>query len=182
VAPVFVRSRLRWALLALVVVAPCWVGVAVAGYKQPLPQAGAWKFGEAVGGFSLVKGKGKMSGKLFLTNVHSFTTNFVGCPEKPERITVSGRFPLKLLPLAGFPGYKAWGVGKTGTEKRYSDGSPGLVSIPAKVTVAGKPVEGGGIKMDFSSTEPKEFSMLIIEFGPPDESPCITYSLSAKHG
>jgi hypothetical protein len=89
VAPVFVRSRLRWVLLALVVVAPCSVGVAVAGTKLPLPQPGAWKFGEAVGGFSLVKSKGKASGKLFLTNVHSFTANFVGCPEKPEQITVS---------------------------------------------------------------------------------------------
>lgn len=181
-APVFVRSRLRWALLALVVVAPCWVGVAVAGTKQPLPQPGAWKLGEAVGGFSLVKGTGKMKGKLLLTNVHSFTSNFVGCPDKPERITVSGRFPLKLLALAGYPGFKAWGVGRTGIEKRYSDGSPGLVSIPAKVTVAGKPVEGGGIKMDFSSTEPGKFAMLIIEFGPPDEAPCVTYSLSATHG
>jgi hypothetical protein len=28
------------------------------------------------------------------------------------------------------------------------------------VTVGGKPVEGGAIKMDFSSTEPKEFAML----------------------
>jgi hypothetical protein len=176
-----VQSRFRHvlvAILALVAVAACWVGVAAAGSKQPLPQAGAWKFGEAVGGFSLVKGKGK----LFLTNLHSFTQNFVGCPEKPEKITVSGRFPLKLLRLAGYPGYKAWGVGKTGIEKRYSDGSPGLVSIPAKVKVAGKPVEGGAIKMDFSSTEPENFAMLIIEFGPRDESPCVTYSLSATHG
>jgi hypothetical protein len=149
-----------------------------AGNSLPLPQPGVWKFGEAAGGFSLVKG----NGKLFLTNVHSVTQNFVGCPEKLEKIAVQGRFPLKLLPLAGFPGYKAWGVGKTGVEHRYSDGSPGLVSIPAKVTVGGKPVEGGAIKMDFSSTEPKEFGMLIIEFGPPDASPCITYSLTATHG
>jgi hypothetical protein len=173
---VLVRSRLLCIVLAVAAIVPCLVGVAVAGNTQPLPQPGAWKFGEAVGGFSLVKGKGK----LFLTNVHSFTQNFVGCPEKQEKITVQGRFPLKLLPLAGYPGYKAWGVGKTGVEKRYSDGDPGLVSIPAKVTVGGKPVEGGGIKMDFSSTEPKEFSMLIIEFGPPDESPCVTYSLTAS--
>jgi hypothetical protein len=180
-----VQSRFRHVLvasLAIVAVASCWVGAAVAGPKQPLPRAGAWKFGEAVGGFSLVRGKGGQKGKLFLTNVHSFTQNFVGCPEKPEKITVSGRFPLKLLSLAGYPGYKAWGVGKTGIEKRYSDGSPGIVSIPAKVTVAGKRVEGGAIKMDFSSTEPENFAMLIIEFGPRDESPCVTYSLSATHG
>jgi hypothetical protein len=176
---VLVRSRFICLVVAVVAVASCCVGVASAGYKLPLPQPGAWKFGEAVGGFSLVKGGG---GKLFLTNVHSFTTNFVGCPEKPERITVEGRFPLKLLSLAGFPGYKAWGVGKTGVETRYSDGDPGIVSIPAKVKVNGKPVPGGGIKMDFSSTEPQEFSMLIIEFGPRDEAPCVTYSLTASHG
>jgi hypothetical protein len=176
---VLVRSRFLCLVIAVIAIGSCCVGAATAGSKQPPPEPGAWKFGEAVGGFSLVKGNG---GKLFLTNVHSFTTNFVGCPDKPERITVQGRFPLKLLPLAGYPGYKAWGVGKTGVEKRYSDGSPGLVSIPAKVIVNGKPVPGGGIKMDFSSTEPKEFSMLIIEFGPPDEAPCVTYSLTATHG
>jgi hypothetical protein len=175
---VLVRSRLLILVLAVAAITSCCVGVAVAGSKPPLPQPGAWKFGEAVGGFSLVKGKGKLD----LTNVHSFTQNFVGCPEKSERITVEGHFPLKYLPLAGYPGYKAWGVGKTGTETRYSDGSPGLVSIPAKVKVGGKVVEGGGIKMDFSSTEPKEFSMLIIEFGPRDEAPCVTYSLTATHG
>jgi hypothetical protein len=175
---VLVRSRLLCIVIVVAATATCLVGVADAGSTQPQPQAGAWKFGEAVGGFSLVKGKGK----LFLTNVHSFTQNFVGCPDKSERITVQGRFPLKLLPLAGYPGYKAWGVGKTGTETRYSDGSPGIVSIPAKVKVDGKPVPGGGIKMDFSSTEPREFALLVIEFGPRDESPCITYSLTATHG
>lgn len=175
------RTRLL-SVIAVVAILSCWVGVAVAGYTPPKPQAGAWKFGEAVGGFSLVRGKGKMKSKLFLANVHSFTQNFVGCPEKEERITVEGRFPLKLLPLAGYPGYKAWGVGKTGTETRYSDGDPGLVSIPAKVKVNGKLAENGAIKMDFSSSEPKEFSMLIIEFGPTTRPPCVTYSLTATHG
>jgi hypothetical protein len=174
------RSRLL-GIIAVVAIASCTVGVAVAGYTPPKPQAGAWKFGEAVGGFSLARGKGKLKNQLFLTNVHSFTQNFVGCPEKQEQISVQGRFPLKLLALAGYPGYKAWGVGKTGKESRYSDGEPGIVSIPAKVTVGGKVAEGGGIKMDFSSTEPKQFAMLIIEFGPRGGSPCITYSLTATH-
>jgi hypothetical protein len=176
----FTRTRLL-AILVIVAIASLSVGVAGAGYVAPKPQPGAWKFGEASGGFSLVRGKGKMKSKLFLQDIHSLTQNFGGCPEKPEKITVSARFPLKYLALDGFPGYKAWGVGKTGTETRYSDGSPGLVSIPAKVTVDGKVAEGGGVKMDFSSTEPKEFSMLIIEFGPRDESPCVTYSLTATH-
>jgi hypothetical protein len=106
---VFVRKRLLCIIVAVAAIAPCWAGVAVAGNTLPLPRPGVWKFGEAVGGFSLVKGKGK----LFLTGIHSFTQSFVGCPDKQERITVQGRF---------------------------------------------------------------------IEFGPPDEAPCVTYSLTATHG
>jgi hypothetical protein len=123
---VLVRSRLVSIVIVVVATAACWVGVTDAGSTQPQPQAGTWKFGEATGGFSLVKGKGK----LLLTNVHSFTQNFVGCPDKSERITVQGRFPLKLLPLAGFPGYKAWGVGRpasspvTATATQDSSRSP----------------------------------------------------------
>ncbi len=160
----------------------CLGGVATAGYKLPKPRAGAWKFEDAVGGFSLRKGKGKNKGKLFLANVHSFTQNFSGCPLKSERITVAGRFPLKLLGLAGYPGYRAWGVGKTGKETRYSDDNQGIVSIPAKVRVDGKLVEGGAIKMDFSGVEENTFNILIIEFGPNDRPPCVTYSRLAHHG
>ena len=151
--------------------------VAVAGPSLPQPQAGAWKLGDAPGGFTLAAGKGK---KLFLTNVHSRTSNFVGCPDKSEPITVSGRFPLKVIKLQGT--YPVWGVGKPGVEKRYSDSNSGLVSIPAKVKVGGKPVPGGGIKMDFSYEDSTEFMLLIIEFGPKDESPCVTYAESAAHG
>ncbi len=70
--------------------------VAIAGPALPQPKAGAWKFGDADGGFTLAAGKGH---KLFLTNVHSRTQNFVGCPEKSEPITVSGRFPLRVIKL-----------------------------------------------------------------------------------
>jgi hypothetical protein len=150
--------------------------VAVAGPSLPQPQAGAWKLGDAPGGFTLAAGKGK---KLFLTNVHTRTSNFVGCPDESEPITVSGRFPLKVIKLQGT--YPVWGVGKPGVEKRYSDSNSGLVSIPAKVKVGGKPVPGGGIKMDFSYEDTTEFMLLIIEFGPKDESPCVTYAESAAH-
>jgi hypothetical protein len=78
--------------------------------------------------------------------------------------------------------YPVWGVGEPGTASRYHDSNTGLVSIPAKVKVGGKPVPGGGIKMDFSSEDSTEFSILIIEFRPKDESPCVTYSESAAHG
>jgi hypothetical protein len=177
-----VPTRRRLVVASLLVFALCSVGIASAASTQPEPKAGVWKFGDdAPGGFSLVHGKGAKKNQLFLTNVHSFTQNFVGCPEASKKITVEGRFPLKLLSLAGFPGYKAWGVGKTGKETRYSDSNTGLVSIPAKVKVGGKVVEGGAIKMDFSSTEPKEFSILIIEFGPREEPPCVTYSEFAEH-
>ena len=145
----------------------------------PQPQTGAWKFGDADGGFSLVAGKGKDRGKVFLTNVHSQTQNFVGCPEEPEKITVSGRFPLKVVKVSKV--YPLWAVGKPGIEKRYSDGNSGLISIPAKVKVGGKPVPGGGIKMEFSYDDPTAFSLLIIEYTPDGlESPCVTYSESAK--
>ncbi len=171
------RTRLLGVTTALAVVF-CSVGVASAGVSQPPPRAGTWKFADGpAGGFSLVKA----GHKLLLANVHGVTQNFSGCPEKPERITVSGRFRLKLLALAGFPGYRAWGVGKTGEETRYSDSNTGIVSIPAKVRVAGKLVENGAIKMDFSSTEANTFEILIIEFGPSDRPPCVTYSLSAHH-
>jgi hypothetical protein len=141
----------------------------------PQPRTGAWKFGDAAGGFSLTGGKGK----LFLSNVHSQTQNFVGCPEKPEKITVSGRFPLKVVTVN--KSYPVWAVGKPGTETRYSDGNSGLLSIPAKVKVDGKPVPDGGIKMEFSYQDPTAFSLLIIEYTPEGrESPCITYAESAQ--
>jgi hypothetical protein len=141
----------------------------------PQPHTGAWKFGDAAGGFSLVGGKGKLS----ITNVHSQTQNFVGCPEKPEKITISGRFPLKVVTVN--KAYPVWAVGKPGTETRYSDGNSGLLSIPAKVKVDGKPVAGGGIKMEFSYQDPTAFGLLIIEYMPEGrESPCITYAESAQ--
>jgi hypothetical protein len=153
--------------------------VALAAVTLPKPQTGAWKFGDADGGFSLVPGQGKNRGKLYLTNLHSRTQNFVGCPETPEPITVSGRFPLKVVKLQKV--YPVWAVGKPGTETRYSDGNSGLISIPAQVKVNGKPVPGA-IKMEFSYEDPTAFSILIIEFGPTDQSPCVTYSESASHG
>jgi hypothetical protein len=155
--------------------------VALGAITLPKPQSGAWKFGDADGGFSLVAGKGKNNSKLYLTNIHSRTQNFVGWPENPETITVSGRFPLKVVKISKT--YPVWAVGKPGTETRYSDGNSGLISIPAKVTVNGKPVPGGGIKMEFSYEDPTAFSLLIIEFGGTKEtSPCVTYSESASHG
>jgi hypothetical protein len=39
-----------------------------------------------------------------------------------------------------------------------------------------------GIKMEFSYEDPTAFSLLIIEFGPKEGSPCITYSESAQPG
>jgi hypothetical protein len=179
-----VKIRRPLPALALVVALAAALTCCAAAFAAPAltqPQAGAWKFGEAAGGFSLVHGKGKHRGTLYLTNVHSLTQNFVGCPEKPEKITVSGRFPLKVVKLEKI--YPVWAVGKPGTETRYSDGDTGLVSIPAKVKVNGKPVPGGGIKMDFSSEDPTAFSILIIEYTPDErEEPCITYSESASHG
>ncbi len=166
--------------LALSVVAAIALMAGLAEAKPttlPKPQAGVWKFGDADGGFSLASGQ---SGKLFLTNIHSRTQNFVGCPENPERITVSGRFSLKVEKLEKI--YPVWAVGRPGTETRYSDGNSGLISIPAQVKVDGKKVPGGGIKMEFSYEEPTVFSLLIIEFGPKDGSPCITYAESATHG
>ena len=129
------------------------------------------------GGSSLASGHG---GNLFLTKIHSRTQNFVGCPDKSEPITVTGRFPLRVVKLQKI--YPVWAVGKPGTENRYSDGNSGLISIPAQVKVDGKKVPGGGIKMEFSYEDPTAFSLLIIEFGPKDGSPCITYAESAKHG
>ncbi len=168
------------ALLAgVALLATC--SLALGAITLPKPKTGAWKFGDADGGFSLVAGKGGKKGQLFLTNVHSRTQNFVGCPEKPETITVSGRFPLKVVKISKI--YPVWAIGKPGTETRYSDGNSGLVSIPAQVKVNGKPVPGGGIKMEFSSEDPTQFSLLIIEFGGDKEtSPCVTYSESASHG
>jgi hypothetical protein len=170
--------------LALVIAAAVAALVLVAALAQakpaslPKPQTGAWKFSDADGGFSLLAGKGKDRGKIFLANVHSQTQNFVGCPEKPEKITVSGRFPLKVVKVSNT--YPLWAVGKPGTETRYSDGNSGLISIPAKVRVNGKLVPEGGIKMEFSYEDPTAFSLLIIEYTPDErEEPCITYSESA---
>jgi hypothetical protein len=76
--------------------------------------------------------------------------------------------------------YPVWAVGKPGTETRYSDGNSGLLSIPAKVKVDGKPVPGGGIKMEFDYQDPTAFGLLIIEYTPEGrEMPCITYAESA---
>ncbi|MFN8218107.1 MAG: hypothetical protein U0R71_16060 [Solirubrobacterales bacterium] len=168
-------------LAAALVLAVSAASLAAATVSGPRPRAGAYEFQDTVGGFSLVKGRGKHAGTLYLTNVHTVTSNFVGCPPAPLPIKVEGRYPLKLLALAGYPGYRAWGVGKTGNETRYADGSPGIVSIPAKVKVAGKVVEGGAVKMDFSTTEPDTLSLLVIEFGPKGAAPCPTYSEVAKH-
>jgi hypothetical protein len=105
-----VTSRMRRRALAAAIGAAALLlvcSVAIAGSALPQPKAGAWKFKDADGGFTLAAGKGH---KLFLTNIHSRTQNFVGCPEKSEPITVSGRFPLKAIELQG--SYPVWGVGK----------------------------------------------------------------------
>jgi hypothetical protein len=174
------RRTLTFCLAALAAIALCSAALAALP-PLPKPATGAWKFHDADGGFSLVAGKGKDRGKLLLTNVHSRTQNFVGCPEKEEPVKVSGRFPLKVVALEHI--YRVWAVGKPGVEHRYSDSNSGLISIPAKVTVGGKPVPHGGIKMEFSYEDPTALSLLVIEFGGgKEESPCITYSEDASHG
>jgi hypothetical protein len=170
--------RLSLTLTVLAALGLCSAATAAAPAK---PATGAWKFGDADGGFSVVAGKGEDRGKLFITNVHSRTQNFVGCPEASERITVSGRFPLKYETLNG--SYPTWAVGKPGVESRYSDGNSGLISIPAKVKVNGKPAPGGGFKMEFSYEDPTAFALLIIEFGGNENAaPCVTYAESASRG
>jgi hypothetical protein len=173
-------KRVGLVVTVLAVLGLCSVAFA-ASAAGPKPKAGTWKFKDADGGFRLVPGAGKDKGKLFLTGVHSRTQNFVGCPEKPEPIVVAGKFPLKWQTLNG--SYPTWTVGKPGVEERYSDSNSGLISIPAKVTVGGKAVPKGGIKMEFSYENPTVFTLLIIEYSVGEErEPCVTYAENAAHG
>ncbi len=166
------RGLLTGAVLALLVIA---FAATAFGFSQPPPTAGAWKLGTAEGGFQVVGGKGKR-GKLFVTGIHTITQNYVHCPDDPQPVKVDGRLPLKLVPLAGYPGYKAWGVGKTG-----STAEPGIGVIPARVSVAGKPVKGGSIKVEFSSVEPGAIAEFRVEFTGQDGYACIVPGEGGKH-
>ena len=158
------------------------VAASQAVYTPAKPKAGAWKFQDIAGGFSLKPGHGSKRNRLFLTKVRTKTGNFTGCPAKPKRITVAGRFALRPLRFAGSdPTYRPWGVGRTGMEKRYNDGELGIVSVRAKVRVGGKLAPRGGIKMSFQPFEANSLLTFIIEFGPKGEAPCVTYSQYAVH-
>jgi hypothetical protein len=147
-------KRLAFVVCLVAALGSCSLALAVAG---PQPKAGAWKFGGVPGGFQLV-GKGKQ----FLTGVHTNTTGAYNCSAEPAPLKVVGRFPLKWVTIPG--GYQFWAVGKPGEDPRYENSSR-LISVPAKVFVAGKKVPQGGIKLEFNYEHSTEFEAMYIEWG-----------------
>ncbi|MBS1894800.1 MAG: lipoprotein [Actinobacteria bacterium] len=140
--------------VAVAVLAACSLALAAG----PKPTSGSWKFTDAPGGFRLTGGKGEQ----FVTAVHTNTAGAYGCSPTPGPIKVLGRFPLKWVTIPG--GYQFWAVGKPGEDPRYQDSSR-LISVKAKVFVAGKQVPQGGIKLEFNYERPAEFEVAYIEWG-----------------
>ncbi len=148
-------KRLVLLVSAVAVLGACSLAFAAAG---PQPQAGAWKFTGTPGGFKLVGDKGKQ----FVTDVSTNTAGAYDCSAATAPLKVVGRFPLKWVTIPG--GYKFWAVGKPGEDPRYENSSR-LISVPAKVFVAGKRVLQGGIKLEFNYEHPTEFQAMYIEWG-----------------
>jgi hypothetical protein len=150
--------------LALIVSVVAMLGACSLALAASLtkPKTGAWKFTDTPGGFQLVAGKGKSGAKLFVTDVHTSTSGAYDCEAGSDPLKVIGRFPMKVVTIPG--GYQFWAVGRPGEDPRYENNSR-LISVPAKVFVAGKQVPQGGIKLEFNYEDPTEFQAMYIEWG-----------------
>jgi hypothetical protein len=110
--------------LALALAAFALLG-AVAAAKLQSPKTGPWVTqSDGSGGGFTIKKAGK---KLLLANYHLLTGEYSGCPEKPTKVSVVGKYPLKVFSRGG---YSTYGVGK-------NQGGD-VVPMKAKVRAEGK--------------------------------------------
>lgn len=120
-------------LVLITLAALSLLGAGIANATAPpakLPKTGAWQTKDGTTGFTLKRGKGEQSKRLFLSNVHVVTEAYGNClVEGP--VTVLGKFALKKFTINGA---NLVGVGKAeGFE---------LLRLPVKVVFEGQTVDG----------------------------------------
>lgn len=125
------QPKLVLVLASLAAFALLGVGAAVAvAPPAKLPKPGTWETKDGAGGFTLKRGTGKQSDKLFVSSVHAVTEVLENC-NVTVPMTVVGKFPLKT--------YKVNGANFAGVGK-----AAGLEfnRVPAKVVFEGQTLDG----------------------------------------
>lgn len=156
-------KRSRIALMSLLAFALIGASAAQA-VSVPTPKTGSWTTTGVSGGFTLKKGKGNQSDKIFVSNFSlSSELNTEACENTSSVAKVLGKFPLKYVTLNG---YSFWGAGKASGYE--------FLEVPAKVSFNGKTVNGR-FKLAFTHSA-KRAAEGHIEFGS-----CELAIVSAQH-